>query len=152
MSDGTPIVASDVTGAARTGTVSVVDLSSGKETQEIPVGLEPTALYLDGNALFVANSNDDSMSVIDTDSNTVTQTVGTNPVPGASVGSYANAINMFGPHKLLVSIGRDNAIAVYSYHGLWNQIRLRGPDPDRLVSGPGPARPGARGSRDRGHE
>jgi YVTN family beta-propeller protein len=126
MSDGTPIVADDVTGAARTGTVSVVDLSTGQETKEIPVGLEPTALYLDGKALFVANSNDDSMSVIDTDSNSVAQTVSTNPVPGATVGSYANAISMAGPHDLLVSIGRDNAIAVYRYHGLWNPIHLEG--------------------------
>ncbi len=52
------------TGAAITGTVSVVNLTTGKETQEIPVGLQPTALYQDGDALFVANSNDDSMSVI----------------------------------------------------------------------------------------
>ena len=65
MSDGTPIVSSTVTGGAITGTVSVVNLTTGKRGQEIPVGLQPTALYLDGSALLVANSNDDSMSVID---------------------------------------------------------------------------------------
>ena len=69
LSDGTPIVSSPVTGAATTGTVSVVNLTTGKQEQEIPVGLEPTALYQDGTALFVANSNDDSISLIDTATN-----------------------------------------------------------------------------------
>ncbi len=118
LSDGTPIVSSPVTGAASTGTVSVVNLATGKQEQEIPVGLEPTALYQSGSALFVANSNDDSISLIDTATNTVAQTTSTNPLPGASVGSYANAITMPDPEHVLVSIGRDNAIAVYRYNGL----------------------------------
>ena len=114
------------TGAAITGTVSVVNLTTGKEAQEIPVGLQPTALYQDGYALFVANSNDDSMSVINEQTNTVAQTVNTNPVPGATVGSYANAINMSDPKHVLVSIGRDNAIAVYSYGGLHRPMTYEG--------------------------
>jgi YVTN family beta-propeller protein len=118
LSDGTPIVSSPVTGAATTGTVSVVNLTTGKQEQEIPVGLEPTALYQSGPALFVANSNDDSISVIDTATNAVVQTTSTNPLPGAQVGSYANAITMPDPEHVLVSIGRDNAIAVYRYTGL----------------------------------
>ncbi len=126
LSDGTPIVSDPSTGAAITGTVSVVDLTTGKEKQEIPVGLQPTALYQDRSALFVANSNDDSLSVIDETTNTVTQTVRTNPVPGAEVGSYANAINMSDPNHVLVSIGRDNAIAVYRYRGLSRPMRLVG--------------------------
>jgi YVTN family beta-propeller protein len=117
LSDGTPIVSSPVTGAATTGTVSVVNVATGKQEQEIPVGLEPTALYRSGPALFVANSNDDSISVIDTITNTVVQTTSTNPLPGARVGSYANAIAMSDPEHVLVSIGRDNAIAVYKYTG-----------------------------------
>ncbi len=131
MSDGTPIVSSDVTGAASTGTVSVVQLTPGgstpgHETQEIPVGLQPTALYQDGPALFVANSNDDSFSVIDTTTNRVTQTVDTNPVPGTNVGSYANAITMPNSKHVLVSVGRDDAIAVYHYGGLYRPLRFEG--------------------------
>lgn len=118
LSDGTPIVSSPVTGAATTGTVSVVNLTTGTQEQEIPVGLQPTALYRSGGALFVANSNDDSISVIDTATNAVAQTTSTNPLPGADVGSYANAITMPDPNHVLVSIGRDNAIAVYKYTGL----------------------------------
>ena len=117
LSDGTPVVSSRSTGGAITGTVSEVNLTPGHqgEIKEIPVGLQPTALYQDGNALFVANSNDDSLSVIDERTGNVTQTVRTNPVPGAQVGSYANAINMSDPTHVVVSIGRDNAIAVYRY-------------------------------------
>jgi YVTN family beta-propeller protein len=126
LSDGTPIVSSRSTGGAITGTVSVVNLTTGKETREIPVGLQPTALYQDGTALFVANSNDDSLSVIDERKNIVAQTVRTNPVPGAQVGSYANAINMSDPTHVLVSIGRDNAIAVYRYLGLYRRMRVAG--------------------------
>ncbi|HEX3615546.1 MAG TPA: alkaline phosphatase family protein [Solirubrobacteraceae bacterium] len=126
LSDGTPIVSSDVTGAATTGTVSVVNLTSGHEIKEIPVGLQPTALYQDGSALFVANSNDDSMSVINERTDSVAQTVTTNPVPGATVGSYANAISMSDANTVLVSIGRDNAIAVYRYGGLNQRLRFEG--------------------------
>ena len=45
----------------------------------------------------------------------------TNPLPGATVGSYANAISMPDPRHVLVSIGRDNAIAVYKYNSLFGR-------------------------------
>jgi YVTN family beta-propeller protein len=126
MSDGTPIVSNSSTGAAITGTVSVVNLNSGAEQTEIPVGLQPTAMYRDGSALLVANSNDDSLSVINMQTNSVAQTVRTNPVPGATVGSYANAISMPDPGTVLVSIGRDNAIGVYKYNGISTPMRFLG--------------------------
>jgi YVTN family beta-propeller protein len=126
LSDGTPMVANKVTGAASTGTVSVVNLTTGVEEKEIRVGLQPTAMHMDGDALMVANSNDDSLSVIDTRTNTVSQTVNTNPVPGATVGSYANAISMPTASKVLVSIGRDNAIAEYTWHGLAHTMSYDG--------------------------
>jgi hypothetical protein len=50
---------------------------------------------------------------IDTDKGSVAQTLHINPVPGATVGSYANAISMPDAKHVLVSIGRDNAIADY---------------------------------------
>jgi YVTN family beta-propeller protein len=127
LSDGTPIVASKVTGGAITGTVSEVDLSTGKEVKEISVGLEPTAEYLapDGT-LMVANSNDDSLSFIDTKTATVVQTVNVNPLPGSTVGSYPNAITMPNRGQILVSIGRDNALAVYGYNGPTQPVRYEG--------------------------
>ncbi len=127
QSDGTNIVSDKVTGAASTGTVSRVDLSTGKEVREIKVGLEPTAEYLaaDGT-LIVANSNDDSLSLVDPGTNKVVRTVNVNPLPGSSVGSYPNAITMPDAHTLLVSIGRDNALAVYTYSGAKNPLKYTG--------------------------
>jgi YVTN family beta-propeller protein len=127
QSDGTNVVADKVTGAASTGTVSVVDLASGAETSEIPVGLQPTAEYLarDGT-LMVANSNDDSISLVDTATRKVVQTVNVNPLPGSTVGSYPNAITMPDASHILVSIGRDNALAVYAYSGPRQPVKYQG--------------------------
>ena len=124
---GTNIVANQVTGAATTGTVSVVNLISGQESSEIPVGLEPTAEYLAGDGtLMVANSNDDSVSMIDTANNHVVQTFNVNPLPGSTVGSYPNAITMPTSKQILVSIGRDNALAVYDYNGANSPVKYVG--------------------------
>jgi len=126
LSDNTPVVSDPVTGAGVSGTVSVVDLGAAKQTTSIAVGLQPTALYLDASALMVANSNDDSMSIIDTTRNVVAQTINVNPLPGSTVGSYPNAISMPDPNHILVSIGRDNAIAVYRYNGLHQPVQYEG--------------------------
>jgi len=126
LSDGTPIVSDNSTGAASTGTVSIVDLGTGQQTGIISVGLEPTAMYLHGRALFVANSNDDSVSVIDTAAKQVTQTFNVNPLPGSAVGSYPNAITMPDAEHILVSIGRDNAIAVFRYNGPVSPVQYQG--------------------------
>jgi YVTN family beta-propeller protein len=112
-SAGTAIVANKVTGAASTGTVSEVSLATGKQVKSIKVGLEPSAEYLapDGT-LMVANSNNDSISLISTKTAAVEQTVNVNPLPGTTVGSNPNAITMPNASTVLVSIGRDNALAV----------------------------------------
>jgi YVTN family beta-propeller protein len=126
-SDGTPIVANDQTSTPTTGTVSVVDVGSGRVVDTIRVGLEPTAEYLAGDGtLMVANSNDDSVSLIDTTTDHVTQTFSTDPIPGPKVGSYPNAITMSDPSHILVSIGRDNAIAVYRYGGASSPVKFDG--------------------------
>jgi YVTN family beta-propeller protein len=127
VSGNNQVVASPVTGAATTGTVSVVSLTQNRETTEIPVGLQPTALYLaEDGTLFVANSNDDSMSLINTGRDQVVQTVNVNPLPGSTVGSYPNAITMPDAHTVLVSIGRDNALGVFGYDGAANPLLYEG--------------------------
>lgn len=126
-SAGTPLVANKVTGAASTGTVSVVNLISRKQTAQISVGLQPTAEYLakDGT-LLVANSNNDSVSMISTATSKVVQTINVNPLPGSTVGSYPNAITMPDSSTILVSIGRDNALAVYKYNGSRQPVKYVG--------------------------
>ena len=117
LTDLTPVVSDPSTGAVNNGTVSVVDPVAGKQTSTIKVGLEPTAIKVSGTTLFVANSNGDSVSMIDTVSRTVKQTINVAPLPGSTVGSDPNAIELTPDNHLLVSIGRDNAIAVYRYNG-----------------------------------
>ena len=123
---GTPIVSDPSTGAATTGTVSVVDLGLETESTTIKVGLEPTVEYLNGGTLFVANSNNDSVSIIDTRTRKVTQTFNVNPLPGTTIGSNPNGITMPDPQHVLVSIGRDNAVAVYKYNGPAYPIAYQG--------------------------
>ncbi|MGW1074463.1 bifunctional YncE family protein/alkaline phosphatase family protein [Streptomyces sp. NPDC002537] len=126
LSDGTPLVADRTTGAASSGTVSVVDLAAEKQTDTVKVGLQPTALCLNGRSLLVANSNDDSVSVVDTVKRRVTQTFNANPLPGSKVGSAPNGITMPDPHHVLVSLGRDNALAQYRWDGPLAPVRYEG--------------------------
>ena len=66
-SAGTEIVADPVVGAAVTGTVSVVDVATGKIKATISTGLHPTGMAFYGKHLLVANTYSDSIySVIDT--------------------------------------------------------------------------------------
>ncbi len=119
VSNGTPIVASKVNGSAVTGTVSVVDTTTGKLTGTIKVGLHPTGMALSNGMLFVCNTYSDSISVIDTATNQVMSTIdlslplanlksrfGAEPTGIAIVGSVA-----------YVSLYTVNAIAVVDLSG-----------------------------------
>jgi YVTN family beta-propeller protein len=111
----TQVPASPVTGATTTGTVSVIDTASSKPVGTINVGLHPTALYAHGKTLFVANTADNNVSVIDTTRDKVVQTIATKPWPEASVGYEPNAITMTRDGHLLVTLGRANAVAVFRF-------------------------------------
>lgn len=125
-SDGTAIVSDPSTGAATTGTVSVVDLASEAVSDTINVGLEPDGETLDGSTLFITNSNSDSVSIIDTGTEKVTQTFNVEPLPGSTVGAAPNSVTMVDPHHLLVSIGRDNALAEFGYNGPISPVQYEG--------------------------
>ncbi|MFF4763287.1 alkaline phosphatase family protein [Streptomyces sp. NPDC001292] len=113
---GTQVPADHSTGATTTGTVSVIDLANPDgDVTSIDVGLHPTALYAKNGALFVTNTATDDLSVIDTASNKVVQTIATRPWPEASVGYEPNAVTLTDDGHLLVTLGRANAVAVYRY-------------------------------------
>ncbi|HEY0693806.1 MAG TPA: bifunctional YncE family protein/alkaline phosphatase family protein [Kribbella sp.] len=117
-SAGTPIVADRVTGGPATGTVSVVDLAAAKTVETIPVGRQPTAATLHGNALFVTNTSDDTISVIDTAGKARTQTIDVRPLPHLPGGSEPNGVTFVGNDQLVVTLGRTNALALYRWTGL----------------------------------
>jgi YVTN family beta-propeller protein len=114
---GTAVPANTYLGTATNGAVSVIDPANpAAPVGTIPVGLHPTALLVKGNALFVANTFDDTVSVIDTGKGVVVQTIDTKPWPSSNVGYAPDSLALTGDGHLLVSLGRANAIAVYRYH------------------------------------
>ncbi|MDQ1610036.1 MAG: hypothetical protein QOE16_2768, partial [Microbacteriaceae bacterium] len=111
---GTQVPADNTLGTSTTGTVSVIDTANpSTPVSSIPVQLHPTAMYVDGTTLYVANTNSDTVSVIDTKSGSVMQTIATQPWASSTTGYEPTAITMQGDH-LLVSLGSANAIAVYT--------------------------------------
>jgi YVTN family beta-propeller protein len=115
---GTPVPANGYLGTSTTGEVSVIDPANpSAPVGSIAVGLHPTAMYARGNALFVANTNSDTVSVINTTTNQVEQTIETKPWPESSVGYQPDGIAMTKDGHLLVTLGRANAVAVYQYGG-----------------------------------
>ncbi len=115
---GTQVPADGHLGTSTTGTVGVIDTANASASVgSVAVGLHPTAMYVKGNALFVANTNSDTVSVIDTTKDQVVQTIETRPWPSSDVGYAASGIAMTDDGHLLVTLGRANAVAVYQYHG-----------------------------------
>jgi YVTN family beta-propeller protein len=112
----TQVPASLVTGSTTTGTVSVIDTANpAAAVRSINVGLHPTALYAKHGVLFVANTNSNTVSVIDSAKDKVVQTIATQPWPAASVGYEPDGITLTDDGHLLVTLGRANAVAVYRY-------------------------------------
>ena len=115
---GTAVPANGYLGTSATGAVSVIDPANpSAPVGSIAVGLHPTAMHAVGNALFVANTNSDTVSVINTTANQVEQTTETKPWPESSVGYQPDGIAMTKDGHLLVTLGRANAVAVYQYDG-----------------------------------
>jgi YVTN family beta-propeller protein len=106
-------VVTDERGIASTGTVSRIDLIMGTVEKNIPVGLHPTAIVWDEpNArLYVANGNQDSISVIDTNQNKVVQTFVLQPFQRKAAGVAPTAL-AFSEGMLYVACGGINAVAV----------------------------------------
>ena len=105
------------TGATREGSVSVFDPQTGKLKKEILVGLHPNEIISDkkGKLVFVTNSNSDNVSVIDTHTDEVVETISVrlqddiNDYFGDSpqgLGISANGKTLY------VANGLDNALAV----------------------------------------
>jgi len=110
---GTQVPADHDLGTSTTGVLSVIDTADpAAPVGQVEVGLHPTAMHLEGDALYVTNTNDDTVSVVDTTSNEVVQTIETRPWQGSDVGYAPDAVTVHGG-RLLVSLGRANAIAVY---------------------------------------
>lgn len=121
-SAGTPVVV-DARGVPTSGVVSVVNLTSGVETAQIATGLHPSDLVLspDGGTLYVANAISDTVTVIDTQTRAVRETIlvrpsSTLPFGSSSTlpfGSQTDALALSADGtNLFVAVAGNNAIAV----------------------------------------
>lgn len=111
---GSAVPADPVRGTSTTGTLSVIDTAApDSPVGSIPVGLHPTSVLEHDGALYVTNTFDDTVSVVDTTTDEVVQTIDTRPWQGSDVGYAPTGLTVRGD-KLLVTLGRANAVAVYT--------------------------------------
>lgn len=106
----------DSRGIAEPGSVMRVDVPAAKVTQSIGVGRHPTALAWDtsNNRLFVADGNDDDISVIDTRTNAVIEKIPLAPFRERRIGASPTAVALTPDGQtLFVALGGLNAVAVY---------------------------------------
>jgi YVTN family beta-propeller protein len=117
-SDGTSIVVDRKDAFTLTGTVSVVDITEGKEVKTIPVGLHPAGMAIYGSNLYVANAYSDSLSVIDLHTGTVVRTISLSvPIAHGVFGSGPNGVAVTEDGKAYVTLGEANAVAVVNLQG-----------------------------------
>lgn len=103
--------------AVREGSISIVDPSTGNLLKEVVVGLHPNKIIAspEGRFVYVTNSNSDMVSVINTDSDEILETISTrlqediNPYFGDSPDGLTLSKN---GKVLYVADGMDNALAV----------------------------------------
>jgi YVTN family beta-propeller protein len=130
-SNGTPVVAEYPTGSMAPGTISVVDLASFTVTGSIAAGHHPTGMAFYGKYLLVANTYDDTISVIDTHDNTEVRKIDLGlpiRVPGEHESAYGagpNSIAVDEMHDVAyVALYNANAIAVVDLHyGEWSPVK-----------------------------
>ena len=117
-SSGTMVLADPVTGSTRSGSVTVVDVETGK-VRDVPVGLAPSQMAVSpsGDLLAVANGHSDSVSLLRTDTLERTD-VKVPTFPDAALGSQPIALAFSTDGKrLYAACGGNNAIAVLEPSG-----------------------------------
>ena len=90
--------------------VAVYDIAGGAIAAEIQTGQHPNELLLNkkGSRLFVANSNDNTVSVIDTRSGKTMETISTTLFPTRLAGSTTNGLALSADEKRLYIANADN--------------------------------------------
>src|SRR4029077_13023113 len=104
-------------GVANHGTVSVLAPNGGswKQVKTIAVGLHPSSMVVSkkGRFVYVANANSDTVSVIDTRTDTVVETISCRPEHRLPFGSGTNALALRPDGGTLsVANGTNNCLAV----------------------------------------
>ena len=98
------------------GKILVFDILKRKISDSIIVGDHPNDLCMnkEGRILFVANANDNSVSVVDIKNRKVLETLDAALYPGSAVGSTTNGVALSGNEKTLFIANADNnCLAVF---------------------------------------
>ncbi len=115
---GTRVRVDPVRHIASEGSVSVIHLTEEKPVNEIMTGLHASGLTRSPNGRYVvvANAGSDTLSVIDTRTDDVVETIWAKPSPADLFGASPNAL-AFDPsgRTLYVANGTQNAIAVFRF-------------------------------------
>ena len=114
-SSGSQVLVDPKTGVASNGSVSVINVKTGVVEKEIEVGLHPSGMAVspDHSLLYVACANSDTISVIDTTTDTVTEEISVHIQKDTLFGSAPNALTISPDGKTLYSAnGTENAVAV----------------------------------------
>ncbi len=127
---GTKVRVDPVRHIASEGSVSVIDLASGKLKAEVLVQLHSSALAVvspDGAYVVCANAASDNLSVIDTAKDAVVETIWVKASPADLFGASPNAL-AFAPNgkTLYVANGTQNAVAVVEFNPKKRGSRLKG--------------------------
>ncbi|EEF62222.1 bifunctional YncE family protein/alkaline phosphatase family protein [Pedosphaera parvula] len=115
---GTKVRVDPVRFIANEGSLTVIDLKSGKAVKEILVGLHSSGMASSPNErhLCVANAGSDNVSVIDTRKDSVVETFSLRWHPNDFYGASPNALAFDRKGKFLfICNGTQNAIAVVSF-------------------------------------
>ncbi len=112
---------------ANEGSVTVIDLATNRLLQEILTGLHTSALAVSPNQRYVvaANASSDTLSVIDTQTDRIIETIWTRQNPADLFGASPNALAFDKSGRtLFVCNGTQNAVAVIAF--VPGRSKLRG--------------------------
>jgi len=126
---GTEVRVDPLRHVASEGSVSVIDLAAGTLRPEILVQLHASALARspDGRWIVCANAASDNLSVIDTATDTVAETIWAKGSPSELFGASPNALVFSRNGKTLyVANGTQNAVAAIKFRPKRRRSRLKG--------------------------
>ncbi len=115
---GTLVRVDPVRHIANEGSVTIIDLAGKQPAKELIVGLHSSAMALspDGRFLVIANAASDTLSVIDTSTDRIVETIWTRRNAADLFGAAPNALVFDSSGRTLyVCNGTQNAIAVISF-------------------------------------
>jgi YVTN family beta-propeller protein len=126
---GTTVLVDSVRYIALAGSVTVIDLASGRFSSEITTGLHTSALAVSpgGKYVVASNTGDDTLSVIDTRTDRVVEKIWARQTPADLFGAQPNALAFSTDGKrLYVCNGTQNAVAVIRFEPGQNASQVVG--------------------------